>query len=175
MKTRANKRRCTKCKKWKGATTFHRNERYQCKTCKNAYSRRWYNANPDKAKAISKRKSKDPKYRKRVAEYRKARRRQGGVAHEAEKNRNFRRRLKRLGITQVQYDLLLASQDSRCAICKLPESRLKAGRVKRLTIDHDHATGRVRGLLCHLCNCGVGCFRDSPELLQATVIYLTKR
>jgi hypothetical protein len=167
------KRRCTKCKKRKPLDAFHKNEKYRCSACKNAYCKRWYDANPEKVKASAKRKNKDPKYKKRVSEYRKVRRRKGGVAHEAEKMRNFRQRLKRLGITREQYNALLIKQDGCCAICKLPESRLKAGRVKRLTIDHDHATGHVRGLLCHLCNCGIGCFRDSPELLQAVIAYLT--
>ena len=71
------------------------------------------------------------------------------------------------GITVEQYDEMYEAQDGCCAICGNPEQG-----AKRFHVDHDHETGEVRALLCHLCNVGIGHFRDDPELLQAAIEYL---
>lgn len=64
---------------------------------------------------------------------------------------------------------LIAAQGNRCAICGcLGEDAPR----KRLVLDHDHATGRIRAMLCLQCNSGLGQFRDSPELLAAAIRYL---
>jgi Recombination endonuclease VII len=55
-------------------------------------------------------------------------------------------RAAQLGITDADYQALLASQGGGCAICDHPP------RTRRLHVDHDHKTGKVRGLLCHRCN-----------------------
>lgn len=76
--------------------------------------------------------------------------------------------LKRLyGITSDEYDSMLHSQGGVCAICSKEDA---AGR--RLAVDHCHATGKVRGLLCGACNVALGKFRDSPELLANAIKYL---
>lgn len=56
--------------------------------------------------------------------------------------------LKKFGITEEQYDVLLRKQDGCCAVCLRPA----AGFAKRLCVDHDHFTGQIRGLLCTHCN-----------------------
>ena len=67
-------------------------------------------------------------------------------------------------ITIEQYHRILASQEGRCAICK----SFDTGGPKHFTVDHSHATGQLRGLLCRPCNMALGLFRDSiPALLQA--------
>jgi hypothetical protein len=71
------------------------------------------------------------------------------------------------GLAPAELDAMLRSQDSRCAICKLPPA---VG--KRLVIDHDHATLEVRGLLCHRCNVGLGWMDDDPKRLLAAAHYL---
>lgn len=78
-----------------------------------------------------------------------------------------RRNLKRFGLTPEQYDAMLAEQGGVCAICQRPDAD------RRLAVDHDHATGRVRGLLCKSCNKALGAFRDSTDLLLRAVEYLT--
>ncbi len=69
----------------------------------------------------------------------------------------------RYGLSDADYDALLARQRGVCANCK---------RNRRLGVDHCHATGKVRGLLCGNCNRGLGLFHDDPELLRAAAAYL---
>jgi|SRR6266498_422285 len=81
-------------------------------------------------------------------------------------------RLKRVyGISQEDYNEMLKFQNARCAICGRPDSR---GRWKGLHIDHDHATNKIRGLLCYTCNSGLGSFADNPVLLASASAYLKR-
>lgn len=59
-----------------------------------------------------------------------------------------------------------------CDICGEPERASQSGRKRRLSVDHDHATGEIRGLLCGRCNSGLGMLRDSPELMTNAILYL---
>ena len=74
----------------------------------------------------------------------------------------------KFGITLKQYNKILEKQNSGCKICgtKIP------GGQGRFHIDHDHSTGKIRGLLCHLCNTGLGQFKDDIEILAAAIRYL---
>lgn len=74
----------------------------------------------------------------------------------------------RYGITIAQYDALAEAQGGGCALCG---KACTTG--KRLAVDHDHATGRVRGLLCRKCNRGLGHFDDDPAALRRAADYLT--
>lgn len=76
---------------------------------------------------------------------------------------------KRYGLTPEEADQLLESQGGKCAICGTPHGD---SRGFRLHIDHDHATGAVRGILCNLCNAGLGNFRDDPVLMRRAIAYL---
>lgn len=69
------------------------------------------------------------------------------------------------GITVEEYDALRGAQGGRCALCGAdPEV---------LCVDHCHATGRVRGLLCSPCNTGIGHLRDDVAILRRAIEYLT--
>jgi 5-methylcytosine-specific restriction endonuclease McrA len=74
---------------------------------------------------------------------------------------------RKFGLTIEQYEALLQRQGGRCAICRSPGN----GSVS-LHVDHDHVTGRVRGLLCFRCNGGLGQFREEPELLRRAARYV---
>jgi hypothetical protein len=79
------------------------------------------------------------------------------------------------GLTLEAYDKLLKDQNGVCAICKGPERFLsRNGFPKHMAVDHCHKTGRVRGLLCHHCNTGIGNLNDSVELLKDAIRYLEK-
>jgi hypothetical protein len=85
-----------------------------------------------------------------------------------------RERLRRsFGISITEYDQILAAQNGCCAICCRPEIRgARGGGIKHLAVDHDHAQGTVRGLLCHSCNIGLGNFGDDLELVEKAAAYL---
>ena len=70
------------------------------------------------------------------------------------------------GLTVADYNALLERQGGGCAICGQPRNS------HRLAVDHDHATGRVRGLLCAPCNHAIGSLRDRPDLLRSAIAYL---
>lgn len=70
------------------------------------------------------------------------------------------------GITLAKYNYLHKLQNGVCSIC------LKANNNRRLVVDHCHATGKVRGLLCTPCNTGIGQLKDSPSLLRKAAEYL---
>lgn len=74
----------------------------------------------------------------------------------------------KFGITLNQYESMLALQNHRCAICGVPQSELK----RRMSVDHNHETGKVRSLLCNHCNTGLGYFRDSEQILTKAIKYL---
>ena len=89
---------------------------------------------------------------------------------------NVRQRIKQYGLTPDSYALLLDVQGGGCAICGVTVGgvRRKLGVRERLHVDHDHGTGRVRGLLCGKCNRGVGLFNDQPLLLLKAAEYVAK-
>lgn len=75
----------------------------------------------------------------------------------------------RYGITEHEYNNLLATQDGVCAICKREE---KDKRLKYLSVAHCHKTGRVRGLLCNSCNVGLSRFEDNILYLKNAINFL---
>ncbi len=79
-------------------------------------------------------------------------------------------------ISLEEYQKMLDMQDNRCGICGLEETCKdpKHDRVRRLSIDHCHRTGNVRGLLCHSCNTAIGKFKDDIELLHKAIRYITQ-
>jgi hypothetical protein len=74
---------------------------------------------------------------------------------------------KKYGITLEQYQAMLEKQNGVCAVCG---EHCKSGRA--LSVDHNHATGALRGLLCGNCNRGIGYLQDDPELIRAALEYM---
>ncbi len=71
------------------------------------------------------------------------------------------------GVTKEHLMQLYKNQQGKCAVC-LEEPKT----ARSLHVDHCHSTGKVRGLLCHGCNTGIGAMRDSPEILSKALSYL---
>ncbi len=84
------------------------------------------------------------------------------------------KRLKKYGITVEEYDRMFEAQRGLCAICGHPETTIDAryGKMRMLSVDHCHTTGKVRGLLCGHCNIGLGSFKDDASLLAHAITYL---
>lgn len=111
-----------------------------------AKSKAWREANPERAK----------ENRRRNYELNK------------EKNTEYStwyNRKRKLGITKENYIELLEEQKGVCSICKQTCT-------KSLAVDHDHTTGKIRGLLCNSCNRGLGYLKDSVAILKAATSYL---
>lgn len=73
-------------------------------------------------------------------------------------------------MSKATFVAMYEEQGKRCAICKV-----KPEHPAGLLIDHNHATGKVRGLLCSGCNTGLGHLKDSPDVLEAAMQYLEER
>ena len=77
--------------------------------------------------------------------------------------------MSRYGLSVDDYAALLEGQGGVCAICGLDCST-----GQRMSVDHDHANGEVRGLLCRRCNAGLGNFNDDPALMRTAIGYLVR-
>lgn len=79
-------------------------------------------------------------------------------------------------LSMEDYLRMKEEQQNLCAICNKPETRRSRtpGDITRLSIDHSHETNKVRGLLCHACNIGIGKFKESIETLESAILYLRK-
>lgn len=90
------------------------------------------------------------------------------ASNRSKRDHHFR---KHYGITYADSDAMLAAQGFCCAICR---TRIDTERPKAKHVDHDHKTGRVRGILCFQCNSGLGSFKDDIARLAAAIEYLAR-
>lgn len=75
------------------------------------------------------------------------------------------------GISNEEFAVMEVAQEGKCLLClQVPPPR--AGTTGGLVVDHNHATGEVRGLLCHGCNRGLGFLHEDPAILQRAITYL---
>lgn len=97
-------------------------------------------------------------------------------ASHPERFQGLKRDLKsKYGMTPAEYDAMFAQQGGVCAICKRPETRRggrKGNTLLRLSVDHDHNTGIIRGLLCGDCNRAIGSLGEDQDRLTAAIEYL---
>lgn len=86
----------------------------------------------------------------------------------------WRHKAWKYGISKSEYEALWAQQDGLCAICFEPETTVIRGRLIELSVDHNHQTGQIRGLLCASCNNGLGRFQDNIDRIRNAANYLER-
>ncbi|MFI8815745.1 MULTISPECIES: endonuclease VII domain-containing protein [unclassified Streptomyces] len=79
---------------------------------------------------------------------------------------------RKFGITIADYTGLLEAQGGKCAICEKRAEEVIDKVSRRLAVDHCHDTGKVRGLLCRVCNTAIGQLQDDPEIIMRAAIYV---
>lgn len=82
----------------------------------------------------------------------------------------FFSRLRKRGLTIDDYNTMFAKNSGCCHICNKHISEFKQG----FSLDHNHSSGEVRGLLCRYCNLGLGNFKDNKDSLKRAIEYLTR-
>ena len=157
---------CKKCQLVKPFEEFYRDAgmrdgyRNDCKACNAAASRLRYQANPEAAIARVKRWQQENA--DRVNAYHRTRRSDPAVKR-AERSAYLQRKY---GVSIEEYEAMLVRQGGGCGICgRSPSSQVS------LHVDHDHRTGRIRGLLCFVCNSSLGEL-DDRDLLRAALRYV---
>ncbi len=157
----AEKKICFKCKKEKCLSEFGKDKynndgyTYDCKICRREKEQIWRDKNRDKIKEINEKRTENRKayYKSDV-----------GVisSRRAHLKRSF-------NITLEEYDELLDKQNQVCGICGSNETDK---RNMFLSVDHNHDTNKIRGLLCNTCNRALGLFKDDKNNLLNAIKYL---
>lgn len=131
-----------------------------CKSCLKVYRdvnkeqrqatiKRWRAENPDKMKFYRARKSKE-------------------IQEKTKQWRLKNRLIRTYGISNDEWQAMFVAQGGTCLICDTHAKDLKRG----LAVDHCHDSGKVRGLLCHMCNQAIRLFKESVPRLQKAIAYL---
>ena len=148
-----NKRKCFQCEEIKELYLFgKRGERRggystRCKECLAIRGRKWAMDNPERTKILSKRST------------------------ERRKPVNFITNLKvKYGLSKIDFDSMLKTQNNKCKICNIEFKVINWRR--NFAIDHNHETGKVRGLLCSTCNTGIGLLKESIPVLNDSITYV---
>ena len=148
-----NTKTCSKCCNVKPVDEYRKHSRV-CKPCRKAARRERYLANPkERIEGCIKR-----------AAYVKNNPRKVALSYKKNK----------FGITPERYEELELSQGRSCAICKKDVNKV-GSKNNLLSVDHDHRTGKVRGLLCNKCNSMIGLVKEDPKILVSAIDYLGKK
>ncbi|MBE1597221.1 endonuclease VII domain-containing protein [Streptomyces stelliscabiei] len=172
-------KQCTRCSEVKRLSDFYskvnrrphrkadRTYASECKTCTLTYAAEWRARNADHAdvrplpaSAFCGR----CKTEKPTGDFALNRTKARGIQHmclDCMRDRKY-------GLALGEYDRMLEQQGGGCAICKQP-----CARERRLSVDHCHSTGRVRGLLCQNCNAAIGMLKEDVALFFRAVNYLS--
>lgn len=142
---------CSKCHIEKDNSSFSKEKRAksglrsECKSCKAKSDNKWYKLNPNKAKEWA---SANP-----------------------EKKVNIHLKY-RYNISLELYNKMLADQNNLCKVCnKLETAITSGGIIRRLAVDHDHNTGKIRGLLCGKCNNAYGLLGEDEKTILGLLNY----
>lgn len=175
-------KQCGKCGASKNIEEFSKDRSHgdgyssQCKICRNKYHRErkahytllkseWRKKNPDKNRQTLKKFYYS--HKEEISLQRKILRKLN--LNKIRNNENNWRYKKRYGISIEEKNKILLSQEGKCALCKKEISDFSA------VTDHDHKTGKIRGILCRTCNFGLGILGDSLESIELVLKYLKSR
>lgn len=169
---RASNRRSYEKHKTRWNATFRKTYRDNHKEEHAEYASQYRKDNKDKINEHSRnRRATDPEHRQTLIGYGKKWRKEN-PERQAVSQKKYR--LKEYGLTVEEYEAMAERQHYRCLVCgeKRPLYRIDNKSSNGLCIDHDHKTGKVRGLLCDTCNRGIGLLKDAPHVLRAAADYL---
>lgn len=124
--------KCTSCQELKSSSDFYLKQgriRFPCKKCINRSSLEWKRRNSEKCRTD------------RHRHYLRHKEKEIGSALTYHYRSKY-------GLTPEKHKQMFVDQKYKCAVCGVPDSSL----TRQLHVDHNHKTGRVRGLLCHICN-----------------------
>lgn len=157
-------KRCGRCGIEKALDEFHRDSKGRmgraryCKPCACKKASDWVKDNPERAKAARLRWAQAN--REKVNAAQRERHRRDPARATAVKRKHL------YGVDADRYSEMMAAQSGCCAICREA--------TEKLHVDHDHETGAVRGLLCRMCNQGLGFLRDNAEVMRNAIDYLER-
>ena len=174
-------KKCTKCRILKVFTEYHKDNAQKnglsprCKMCRAKYAKEFRESpKGQRQKEYEKRPDVKVKNRKRSKEYEKSGKKiiSARKYYDSEKGRNHHL-MRYHKITLKQYTEILLNQKGVCKICGLPETSPNGrGGIKPLSVDHNHTTEKIRGLLCSKCNIMLGVALDNPDILISGAKYL---
>jgi hypothetical protein len=167
-------RRCRDCETEKPPDAFYKGQ-LRCIPCFKVYVKEWARTHPENVKRNKKKYRQTPRGKQKGSEYNKrpkvraqARSRYAmRIKTRAGQQALLRDSIKKYGLTVEDWARVYNAQDRKCAACFCPIYV-----DKRTHVDHNHRTGRVRALLCQLCNIALGGARDSVEVLKRLIVYL---
>lgn len=137
--------------------------RSECRDCERALTRSLYAANPEKGAAASRAWNKENRKRANAT-------RRKWRINNPDKHKCYVLR-RTYGISLEEYNAILLAQGGACGICK---SATVGNCGRRLYVDHNHETGKVRGILCGKCNSVLGFVSDTPGILEAAIDWLKR-
>ena len=165
-----NTKRCTKCGAVKELGEFNLNNsikgghRGECRSCQKEYGKKYIKEHVKRRLEYLK------EHKKETSESRRSydKQRPNRSVYRGDRYKNV------YGISREEFNKMVENQSGVCAICGKPEraTAKNTGKTKCLSVDHDHSTGNVRGLLCSCCNTAIGHLRDDPNLLRKAASYL---
>lgn len=151
----AKNRTCKICKEYKDISNFQP-KGYQCKECRAEKQRAYWASLPIEVRRKRQMSLEAQKrYRQNNLEKTKQMSREGHIR-------------RKFGLTVEEYESMLNSQNKVCAICKQD-----CNTGNRLAVDHNHKTGKIRGLLCKNCNTSIGLLKENINVLENAIIYLS--
>ncbi|MHA2123226.1 MAG: endonuclease domain-containing protein [Promethearchaeota archaeon] len=180
---------CNKCKKEKEYESFNKDSSKKdglhtiCKSCSRTNSAKYYKNNKEKIKKDVAKWAQEnkEKMRKYASKYYNNNKEKAKESNRKWKNRNknkinekrrkkIKRRLEPYDISFEKFHQMLNNQNNKCLICN--RNFDYRSRSTRPTIDHNHYTNKIRGLLCFKCNIGISMFNENIDILKHAIGYI---